>query len=156
MAIFGFGDLIERDGHRGRVQVAQYRLHIQETWRVTTGGAVLLGYGDWHFPPRGSAVSYRDFVEADEPRTMQDDLRDDWVSHGAAAHSVVEASGTDAGDLDITFADGCRLETFVNQASAGETDEVELWRLLPPPVDGDVAHFVVTGHGIESGDIPGR
>ena len=150
MATFGFGSLIERQGRRGPVQIPEYRLHIQETWRVTKAGSVLLGYGDYHYPPRGSAVAYHDFVEADEPRNKQDDLRDEWVSHGAVAHTVVEASGTDAGDLAISFADGCLLATFVNQASQGGNGDDEFWRLLPPPVTGDERHFVITARGVES------
>jgi hypothetical protein len=150
MATFGFGSLIERQGRRGPVQIPQYRLHIQETWRVTKAGAVLLGYGDYHYPPRGSAVTYHDFVEADEPRNRQDDLRDDWVSHGAAAHTVVEASGSEAGDLAISFADGCQLATFANQASLGGNGDDEFWRLLQPHAADDEPDFVVTARGVES------
>jgi hypothetical protein len=144
MATFGFGRLIERQGRRGHVDVPEYRLHIQETWRITRDGAVLLGYGDWHYPPRGSTVAYMDFVVGDEPRNRQDDLRDDWVAHGAAAHTVREARGTHAGDLAIVFADGCVLETFVNQSSLGGDGDDESWRLLPPQVTGDEPHFVVS------------
>ncbi len=156
MATFGFGDMIVRSGPRGPVQLAQYRLHIQETWRVTRDRGVLLGYGDWHYPPRGSVAAYEDFGESDEPRNMQDDLRDDWLRHGPDAHTVVKASGTNAGDLAIAFADGCCLETFVNQASNSETGSDEVCRLIPPPLTGDEAHFVVTVRGVESGDIPGH
>jgi hypothetical protein len=35
MAMFGFGRLVEREGRRGLVGVAEFGLHIQETWRVT-------------------------------------------------------------------------------------------------------------------------
>lgn len=92
-----------------------------------------------------------DFVERDERRNRQDDLRDDWVVHAPEAHTVREAHGMNAGDLTIVFADGCVLETFVNQASASDDDErdSEFWRLLPPSVTGDEPHFVVTARGIE-------
>jgi hypothetical protein len=150
MATFGFGRLIDKQGRRGPVQVPEYRLHIQETWRITRAGAVLLGYGDWHYPPRGSTVAYHDFAEGDEPRNQQDDLRDDWIGHGAAAHTVVDAHGANTGDLSISFADGCILDTFVNQASRGENGEDEFWRLLPPPATGDEPHFVITARGVES------
>lgn len=146
MGTFGFGRLIERQGRRGPVEVAEYRLHIQETWRVTNAGVVLVGYGDWHYPPRGSTVTYDDFVERDARRTRQDDLRDDWIAHGTDAHVVTTCRGTEAGDLSISFADGCVLETFVNQATHGENGDDEFWRLLPP---GDAPHFVITARGIE-------
>ena len=48
MATFGFGRMIDREGRRGRIQVPEYRLHIQETWRIARGHEVLVGYGDWH------------------------------------------------------------------------------------------------------------
>jgi hypothetical protein len=119
MATFGFGRLIERESRRGPVEAPEYGLHIQETWRITRAGAVLLGYGDWHYPPRDSDVAYTDFVERDEKRNRQDDLRDDWIAHGPAAHTVREVTATQAGDLTIVFADRCVLETFVNQSSEG-------------------------------------
>ncbi|HEV8488538.1 MAG TPA: hypothetical protein VGQ58_01980 [Candidatus Limnocylindrales bacterium] len=75
MATFGFGRLIERESRRGQALVPEYRLHIQETWRITKDGAVLPGYADWHYPPRGSSTAYHDFVEQDEPRNRQDNLR---------------------------------------------------------------------------------
>jgi hypothetical protein len=147
LATFGFGRLIERQGRRpGRVP--EFRLHIQETWRVTHGGEVLLGYGDWHYPPRGSAIGYDDFVEQDEDRNHRDDLADDWLAHGVDAHVVVECRGTEAGDLSISFADGCLLETFANQASRGGNGDDEFWRLLSPDPTGDRPHFVVTARGL--------
>jgi hypothetical protein len=148
--MFGFGRLTEQQGRRGLVQVPEYGLHIQETWRITKAGAVLLGYGDWHYPPRGSAVANDEFVESDEPRNRQDDLRDDWVAHGTAAHTVVEAVGTGAGDLAISFADGCQLATFVNQATRGEELYDEFWRLLPSGATSGEPHFVVTAHGVDA------
>jgi hypothetical protein len=148
MPTFGFGRLIERQGRRGPAQVAEYRLHILETWRITNASEVLLGYADWHYPPRGSTVAHDDFVEWDEDRNRQDDLREDWIAHGPAAHTVVECRGTEAGDLSISFADGCLLETFVNQATHGENGDDEFWRLLPPPTD-DEPHFVITARGIQ-------
>jgi hypothetical protein len=150
MATFGFGRLMERESRRGRVEVAEYRLHIQETWRISRDGAVLLGYGDWHYPSSDSAITYADFVERDEPRNRQDDLRDAWAAHGPAAHTVREARGTNAGDLSIAFADGCVLETFANQSSLGDNGDDEFWRLLPPPIIGDEPHFVVTARGVQS------
>jgi hypothetical protein len=149
MPTFGFGRLFERPGRRGPVQVPEYRLHIQETWRVTNAGEVLVGYADWHYPPRGSTVTYDDFVAKDEGRNRQDDLRDDWVAHGTGAHVVVECRGTEAGDLWISFADGCALETFVNQFTQGVNGDDEFWRLLPPPTMGDEPDFVITARGIE-------
>jgi len=150
MATFGFGRLIERQGRRGLVQVPEYRLHVQETWRITKHGSVLLGYADWHYPPRGSTTAYNDFAAQDEPRNRQDDLRDDWLKHGAEAHGVTATAGSDAGDLRISFADECLLETFVNQATHGERRD-EFWRLLPPEsVSSDAPHFVVTAHGLSA------
>jgi hypothetical protein len=148
MATFGFGRMIERVGRSGQIQLPEYRLHIQETWRITRDDEVLLGYGDWHYPPRGSSVSYAEFVEQDAPRNRRDDLIDDWQAHGSDAHVVREARGTNAGDLAIMFADGCVLQTFVNQASRGGDGDDEFWRLLPPSFTGDEPHFVVSARGV--------
>jgi hypothetical protein len=151
MAMFAFGRVVEHQTRRGLVHVPQYSLHIQETWRIQQVGRIVVGYGDWHYPPRGSTVGYDDFVERDASRTRQDDLRDEWLAHGDDAHTVVAATGADAGDLSISFVDGCVLETFVNQASDDEDGDIEFWRLIGPDAgDTDGRHFVVTARGITS------
>ena len=151
MATFWFGRLLTRQSRQGPIEVAEYRLHIQETWRITRDGRVLLGYGDWHYPPRGSTVSYDDFIEKDERHNRQDDLREDWTAHGEEAHTVASAEGSETGDLAIRFVDGCLLDTFVNQATEGDHGDDEFWRLLPPEsVHLDGPHFVVTARGTRS------
>jgi hypothetical protein len=150
MATFGFGRLTERETHRGRDEVPEYRLHIQSQWRIVRDGALVVGYADWHYPPRGSTAAYWDFRERDESRNRRDDLVDDWVAHGADAHVVREIRGTTTGDLVLTFEDGCLLETFANHATSTDVGDDEFWRLLPPPVSGDDPHFVVSAHGLDS------
>lgn len=148
MATFGFGRLIERED-RGLAHAAEFGLHIQETWRVTRAGKVLFGYGDWHYPPRNSTVAYEEFVERGEVRNRQDDLRDEWMAHGPEAHTVLEAVGSGAGDLAISFADGCTVETFVNQATSVTNGDDEFWRLIGPTSgSADGVHFVVTARGL--------
>jgi hypothetical protein len=147
MATFGFGRLIERESPRGRRVVPDYRLHIQSPWRIVRDGTMLVGYGDWRYPPSGSAAAHLDFNPSDEPRNRRDDLVDEWVAHSADPHEVAEIHGTTMGDLAMTFDDGCRLETFADQATSDDGHD-EYWRLLPPPVGGDEPHFVVTAHGI--------
>ncbi len=147
MATFGFGRLIERDGRRGREVVPEYRLHIQARWRIVRDGTLLVGYRDWRYPPRGSAVDDADFDPSDERRNRRDDLVDDWIAHGAHPHFVREIRGTTLGDLALTFDDGCVLETFADQATSDDGHD-EYWRLLPPPLSGGEPHFVVTAHGI--------
>lgn len=151
MATFGFGRLIEREGRRGREEVAEYRLHIQETWRITrdgTGAARLrrLALPAARLLHRLSGL--RGARRAPEPAGRPPRRL---VAHGPAGHTVRETHGTSAGDLTIVFADGCVLETFVNQASATDDDErdSESWRLLPPSMTGEEPHFVVTARGIE-------
>lgn len=148
MATFGFRPVSQRIDRRGPVQVGDIVLHIQETWRIRNGPTVLLGYGDWHYPPDGAPVAYEEFVERDAESNRQDDLRGRWLDHGREAHLVVSAQGRDTGDLEITLADGCVIETFVNQASVGDDDE--LWRLFETGEGAGGQHFVVTAHGIES------
>jgi hypothetical protein len=148
MATFGFGRLVDHEGRNGPVKVPEYRPHIQETWRITNGESILLGRRDWQYPPRNSTVAHRDFREEDEARNLQDDLRDDWLAHGAEAHVVDQTRGFETGDIRISFVDGCMLETFTSQVAHGEDGEDEFWRLLPPEsVDGHAPHFVVTARG---------
>lgn len=150
MATFGFGGLVERDSRRGgRVQVPEHRLHIQSQWRIVRDGVVVVGYGDWHYPPLGSTIAYWDFQEADAARNRRDDLVDEWFAHGDRAHVVTEARGTMAGDLTILFEDGCVLETFANSATWDEDGHDEFWRLLPPPGDDGEPDFVVSAHGVD-------
>ena len=147
MGTFGFGAEHEHVDHRGRAMtVADYRLHIQEIWRIVRAGAILVGYGDYFYPPRDSTVERHDFVARDAARTRRDDLIDDWTAHGD--HVVGEVHGSMTGDLAITFADRCVLETFACSATIDDGTD-EFWRLIPPRVTGDEPHFVVTAHGIE-------
>jgi hypothetical protein len=106
MAMFGFGQMVSRESRRKQgkvVQVPEFRLHVQCQWRIVSDGAILVGYGDWHWPPTGSGMAYDDFAEADAPRNRRDELVDAFTAHGANAHLVVRAEGATTGDLEIEF-----------------------------------------------------
>ncbi len=149
MGTFGFGNETDQIVRGKRITVADYRLHIQEIWRIARQGVILVGYGDYFYPPRGSNVAREDFVARDAPRTRRDDLIDEWSAHGSANHVVGEVRGTNAGDLAVTFKDGCTLETFACSATTDDGGSDEFWRLIPTRISGDEPHFVVTAHGIE-------
>ncbi|HEY3334176.1 MAG TPA: hypothetical protein VGK16_02975 [Candidatus Limnocylindrales bacterium] len=150
MGTFGFGALAPSTDPGPPGVVAAYRLHVQEIWRITLEGEILVGYADYFFPPRGSGVARPDFVARDAPRTMRDDLLDDWLSHDSGGpHVVTAVRGTRAGDLAITFGDGCVLETFASSVSTAADGSDEFWRLIPPRVTGAERTFVVTAHGVE-------
>ena len=155
MATFGFGVLRAPGVPAAAVSapqpaIAEYRLHVQELWRIVRDGRLSVGYADYFYPPRGSTTAREDFVARDATRTRRDDLLDDWLGHAAADHVVAAVQGTVAGDLGILFADGCRLETFTTAATTdpdGGSDE--MWRLIPPRIAGEEPKLVVTAHGIE-------
>jgi hypothetical protein len=149
MGTFGFGAESIQVQRGQPVRVADYRLHIQEIWRIVRDGAIVLGYADYFYPPRDSTVRREDFVARVAPRTRRDDLIDAWSTHTAPGHIVREVRGTDAGDLAIVFEDGCTLETFASSATTDEDGSDEFWRLIPPRVTGFEPQFVVTAHGIE-------
>ena len=149
MATFGFGALPASTAGTTGV-VAAYRLHIQEIWRIALEGEILVGYADYFFPPRDSRIGRGDFVARDAPRTRRDDLVDDWVAHDPdGPHVVAGVRGTRAGDLAITFGDGCVLETFASAGAPAADGSDEFWRLIPPRVTGDERGIVVTAHGID-------
>jgi hypothetical protein len=77
MATFGFGNETEQVVRGKRVTFADYRLHIQEIWRITRSGVIVVGYGDYQYPPRDLDIEPEDFVARDAPRTRRDDLIDD-------------------------------------------------------------------------------
>jgi hypothetical protein len=148
MATFGFGQLVSRESRRKpgqTVQSPEFSLHVQCQWRIVSGGAILVGYGDWHWPPIGSDFAYDEFMEADAPRNRRDDLVSVFTAHGQPAHIVDRAEGATTGDLRVALADGCVLEVFPNYATQDDPHD-EYWRLLPPE---DAPHFVVTAHGVE-------
>ncbi len=149
MGTFGFGAESVQVQRGQPIRIADYRLHIQEIWRIVRDGAIVLGYADYFYPPRESAVRREDFVARNAPRTRRDDLIDDWSTHAAPGHVVREVRGTDAGDLAIVFEDGCTLETFASSATTDVDGSDEFWRLIPPRVTGFEPQFVVTAHGIE-------
>ena len=149
MATFGFGAM-PAAGTGATGVGAAYRLHIQEIWRITLEGEILVGYGDYFFPPRDSRVARGDFVARDAARTRRDDLVDDWVAHDPdGPHVVAAVRGTRAGDLALTFGDGCVLETFATSVSTAADGSDEFWRLIPPRVTGEERGIVVTAHGVE-------
>ena len=97
MATFGFGAM-PAAGAGATGVAAAYRLHIQEIWRIALEGEILVGYGDYFFPPRDSRVARGDFVARDAPRTRRDDLIDDWVAHDPdGPHVVAAVRGTRGG-----------------------------------------------------------
>jgi hypothetical protein len=148
MATFGFGALPVAAGATG--VAAAYRLHIQEIWRIELEGEILVGYADYFFPPDGSRVARAAFVAREAARTRRDDLVDAWVAHDRdGPHTVAGVRGTRAGDLAITFGDGCVLETFACSASTAADGSDEFWRLIPPRVTGEERGIVVTAHGVE-------
>jgi hypothetical protein len=149
MATFGFGGETEQVVRGKRIKVAEYRLHIQEIWRIIRKGVILVGYGDYFYPPRDLDIAREDFVARDAPRTRRDDLIDDWSAHESVDHVVREVHATNAGDVAVTFRDGCTLETFACSATTDNEGSDEFWRLIPPRVTGDEPHLVVTAHGIE-------
>ena len=149
MATFGFGSMADQVRRGQPIKVADYGLHIQEIWRIVRDGVILVGYGDYFYPPRGSTVAREDFVARDAARTRRDDLIDEWSAHDSDGHVVREVHGTEAGDLAIDFRDGCTLETFACSATIDTDGSDEFWRLISPRVTGDEPHFVVTAHGIE-------
>jgi hypothetical protein len=146
MEMFGFGHFVERETRRSvRIRVAENRLHVQCQWRIVRDRQVLVGYGDWRWPPSGSDVDLFDFDAADAPLNRRDELVDGFLQHGATAHQVQGLSSAPTGDLAIDFADGCRLEVFANYATQDPGSD-EYWRFLPPGEGED--HFVVTSRGI--------
>ncbi len=149
MGTFGFGTETVQVQRGEPIRVADYRLHIQEIWRIVRDGSILVGYADYFYPPRDSAVRREDFVARVAARTRRDDLIDDWSTHTAPGHIVREVRGTGAGDLAIVFEDGCTLETFASSATTDTDGTDEFWRLIPPRVTGFEPQFVVTAHGIE-------
>lgn len=149
MGTFGFGAEALRVQRGQPIKIAEYALHIQEIWRIVRDGVILVGYADYFYPPRDSAVRRADFVARDAPRTRRDDLIKEWSAHDGVEHVVREVRGTVAGDLAIVFEDGCTLETFASSATTDSDGSDEFWRLIPPHVTGRERHFVVTAHGIE-------
>ena len=149
MGTFGFGTESVQVRRGQPIRIADYRLHIQEIWRIVRDGVIQLGYADYFYPPRDSAVRRQDFVAreapADAPRRPVRRLE----AHEAPGHVVREVRGTDAGDLAIVFEDGCVLETFASSATTDADGSDEFWRLIPPRVTGREPQFVVTAHGIE-------
>lgn len=148
MVMFGFGPEVTGVVHGRTMTRVGIWLHIQCPWRIVREGVMLVGYGDYHWPPIGSAVDYDEFEERDAPRSRRDDLVDSFVAHGDTAHIVVEAEGATIGDLRVALSDGCVLEVFPHEATQGGDGHDEYWRLLPG-IDA-TEHFVVTAHGVET------
>jgi hypothetical protein len=141
---FGFGDHVHGPGQVD--ERPEFWLHVQCRWRIVRDGSVLVGAADIFWPPAGAEVSYRDF-DYDGKRSRREELLDDFVKHGEAAHVVKHAEGAATGDACLTFGDGCVLELWPDHRSGVEGNgPFEHWRFFRV---GGPEHFVMTVSGIE-------
>ncbi len=148
MEMFQFGDRVETKDFRGRPRtVGEWAIHLSAAWRIVANGRVLAGFSDYWIPPTGA--SYDDFDPGSNGGSRRDELMGKFVAHGEDAHRVESATISDLGDLRLTFADGCVLETFTDLGFVpmeGEEAPEECWRLLWPATG--LPHLVVEAGGV--------
>lgn len=149
MAWLGFGDDITvPDREEGTLEVAEYALHLQCTWRIRGPEGIITGATDLFYSPDDPPLSL-DNEEWDKKvdgrlfRTLCDArLEALFERHGDNTLIVQSVAADDVGSLQLTLTGGYVVEVFPDDSLPGEH-----WRFFRP---GDLdSHLVVTGLGIE-------
>ena len=142
---------VSADLRRGQpIRIADYRLHIQEIWRIVRDGVIQLGYADYFYPPRDSTVARAGFVAREASRTAP--RRPHRRLDGPRGARPRRPRGPRHGRRGSRDRLRGRLRARDFCASSATTDadgSDEFWRLIPPRVTGREPQFVVTAHGIE-------
>ena len=117
-------------------EVGELALHVQSPWRLRSGGDVVVGSYDLHFPRGVYEISKvpADFDWAKAPNRLDELIED--VQQRFLPAEVTDVVGEMAGSFTLVLAGGVSLDVFPNASV-----ESEHWRLFAPG-DDDREHLV--------------
>ena len=150
MEMFQFGARVPRLSFRGEPQiVGEFALHLSGSWRVVSGGRVMVGHRDLWSARTGVPEDEFNWTEVFKKSSRRDEMLEAFLLHGEPAHVVEAAEMSPVGDLHLAFADGCGFDAFADWGFVEmEGDEApdECWRLFSPSTD--TWHLVVWAGGV--------
>jgi hypothetical protein len=156
MEMFQFGARVPRLSFRGEPQiVGEFALHLSCSWRIVSGGRLLVGFHDLWVPRTGVPDEEFDWTEVHKKSSRRDEMMEEFLLHGESAHIVETAGMSPVGDLHLVFADGCSFDAFADIGFAemeGDEAPYECWRLFSPSTD--TWHLVVEAGGVVEDRLP--
>ena len=138
-----FGLLRAKISPTGRnIEVGEYSLHLQCSWRVVRGGEIVVASGDQYFPADEDA----DWITFD-PETAESRLDhrvQSWIeSHPGYPVCAGEIRSDSFGGFELPFEGGSKLQVFPNYSLTSA--DSELWRIFRQ--DSEDSDFVMLGGG---------
>lgn len=141
---------------RGEPQiVGEFALHLSSSWRIVSGGRLMVGFHDLWAPRTGVPDEEFDWTEVHKKSSRRDEMMEEFLLHGEPAHVVEAADMSPVGDLHLAFADGCSFEAFADWGFAemeGDESPDECWRLFSPATN--TWHLVVEAGGVVDDPLP--
>jgi len=131
---------------RGRtIELSEYALNIQCSWRITKENTIVVASGDLYSPNSDWNLDKEDF-DWDVQGNNKFDEKIEYLMRSIKEPLTVEKIDLDEiGGLTIFLSKGFRLNVFPD--ISGDDEYSEFWRFYTRGKDS--FHFVVTDNGIE-------
>ena len=125
------------------MQIGEFALHLQSSWRFTNETEILVGSLDL-YEPVDEKADYNENFDWDKPNG---NLRDTKLTELIRRQNLTVISvATDSfGGFDILFDNDIQLSVFPAYSKVDQYSEY--WRLITNKATGK-SHFVVTGAGV--------
>ena len=139
---FHFGGR-RKDSRGGQeIEVGDYAIHTQCSWRIAGPHGIAVAFRD-RFAPRGNPDEIPEDFDCNQPAVTLCDERMEALFGQQGASLVVEGVVVgECGCFSLVLKGGFSLDIFPDDSSNREH-----WRLFRPRIEQP--HFVVTGSGIE-------
>jgi len=140
----GFGDMIQIT-KRGKIEkTAEFALHIQCSWRITSGNKIVVASRDIYSPHSDWENDIEDF-DWDIQGNNRFDERIKFLMNDGRRLRVEQIEPDKFGGLKVFLTSGYLLEVFPD--SSADDEYSEHWRFFNRKENSP--HFIVTGTGIE-------
>lgn len=147
MLCLGFGKRIVTNNYvmEEKLEVCEYRLHIQCSWRVINDLKKQILFGNYDiFEPKQDDEYYENFNWDKKNNNLFDQKSESWIKYGKDI-LVTEIEVNELNDLRIYFSNGDVLETFI----AG-TNNNECWRFIEcDSMQGAKANHIVVYENVK-------
>jgi len=144
MACFDFGPRRKVQNRNGKeVEVGDYALHVECTWRIRRGDRIVVGRQDLYYPAEFDETKpIPENFDWEHDPNLHDKLLGSLFENGTREFMVTGVEVGAAGGFNIEIGENLFLEIFPSNSMSDEH-----WRLFEPR--RDKPHFVVTGDGIK-------
>ncbi|MGX1193035.1 hypothetical protein [Metabacillus sp. SLBN-84] len=137
----GFGEMVQII-RRGQIEeIAEYALHIQCSWRITSDNKIVIAARDFYSPNSKWDGLIEDFDWDIQGNNRFDERIKSFINDNEPI-IVEEIEVDDIGGFSVILSSAYKLETFPDSS-----EEDEHWRFFNSKEKSP--HFVVSGEGIE-------